>query len=106
MPYEDPDPIDPMTLHGVEIETEDGTAVYEMAECFVEEYTRLGFGADRILRMFNNKAYVGPFLALQALGEPVIRGLIDEFTQRRGGDREAPPMDKRADGSLALHVLE
>lgn len=106
MPYEDPDPTDPMTLHGVEIETEDGNAVYEMAECFVEEYTRLGFGADRILRMFRNRSYAGPFMALETLGETAIRELIDEFVQRRGGDRIAPPLDRRTDGSLALNVLE
>ena len=40
MPYGDPDHTDPLTLHGVVVETDDPTCVQEMAACFIEEYLR------------------------------------------------------------------
>ena len=67
MPYDDPDATDPMTLHGVVVETESDAAMRDMAECFVEEYIRSGFEADRILKMFQTQGYAGPFLAYQTL---------------------------------------
>lgn len=38
MPYDDPDPTDPMTLHSVVVETRDNSAMTDMAECFIDEY--------------------------------------------------------------------
>ncbi len=67
-----------MTLHGIAVETHDESAVREMAECFVVEFTRLGFDPNRILQLFKTPGYAGPFLAYRALGEDVIRALIDE----------------------------
>lgn len=77
MPYDDPDPTDPMTLHGFAFETEDGTAMRDMAACFVEEYARLGFAPGRIMRMFRTRTYAGPFLAYQTLGDAEIRALVE-----------------------------
>ena len=105
MPYHDPDATDPMTLHGVVIETNDDRAMYEMAECFVEEYIRLGFDTDRILRMFTTRGYAGPFLACQTLGERVIRSLIAEYMQRRGPLQHRNAVERRT-GGIALPVLD
>ena len=66
MPYDDPDPTDPMTLHGVAVETEDDGPMIDMAACFVEEYLRSGFDADRVLGVFKTQGYAGPFLAFHA----------------------------------------
>jgi len=84
MPYEDPDPTDPMTLHGVEIETESDEAMVEMAICFIEEYARLGFDAGRIERLFRTRGYAGPVMALKVLGEDRIRKLVAEEVALRG----------------------
>ena len=84
MPYEDPDPTDPMTLHGVVVETESDEAMVEMAVCFIEEYVRLGFDADRVLRMFHTQGYAGPAMAFDVLGEESIRVLIAEEVALRG----------------------
>ncbi len=85
MPYDDPDATDPMTLHGVVVETQNDNAMREMAECFVEEYIRSGFDADRILRMFKTQGYAGPFLAYQTIGEEVIQSIIVEMFALWGG---------------------
>jgi len=76
-----------------------------MAECFVEEFLRLGFSPDRILGLFRDPFYLGPNLALQHRGEPHIRQLISATFARwgrpvvwpddaQGGSRSpAPPVE-------------
>jgi hypothetical protein len=93
MPYNDPDPTDPMTLHGVAVETDDPSAMREMAGCFIDEYLRMGYHADRLLGMFKIPQYAGPYMAFQALGEDAIVQLIDEIAARWGGRRAANPLN-------------
>ncbi len=104
MPYDDPDASDPMTLHGVVVETENDSAMRDMAECFVEEYLRNGFDADRIMRMFKTQGYAGPFLAFQTLGEATVRRMIDERISLRGGRATVAVADSR--GGISLPILE
>lgn len=108
MPYDDPDPTDPMTLHGVGVETDDENAMVEMAQCFIEEFARMGFSADRLLRMFTHPGYAGPHLAYRHLGEERIRGLIhDELDLRNVGavDQDAL-VEVDASGAMKLRVLD
>lgn len=100
MPYTDPDPTDPMTLHGVAVETEDPAVQSEMACCFIEEYLRMGYGRDRVLSMFKIPAYAGPFMAYQALGERELIRLIEGFAERWGGKRDQGIVGRDADGNV------
>ncbi len=108
MPHDDPAATDPLTLHGVVVETEDGSAMREMAECFVEEYLRGGFDAQAVLQMFKTRGYAGPFLACQTLGEDVIRKIIDEQLALRNRHRatgchaQAEDADRTGDTSLPV----
>ena len=104
MPYDDPDPTDPMTLHAQEFET-DSAAIHDMAECFVEEYVRLGMSPDLVLQMFRTQGYAGPFLAYRVLGEEAIWALIDEIVQRWGGRAPGLGLDRMANGDVSLPVL-
>ena len=106
MPYEEPDPTDPMTLHGVSCETDSDQAHREMSACFVEEYLRLGFSREQILEMFQTKGYAGPHLAYQILGKEVIASLIDEYTLRWGPRQRNQVIDRNADGDVVLPILE
>ncbi len=106
MPYDDPDPTDPMTLHGVAVPTEDDRAMHRMAECFVEEFARLGFDAEQILRVFETRGYAGAFLAYQTLGEDTIRTLIDEQMSLRNHSPSPKPGERAANGEISLPVLE
>ena len=106
MPYEEPDPTDPMTLQGMVFETEDDQATHDMAECFIEEYIRLGSSAAQIMKMFQTSDYAGPHLAYQVLGEKTITSLIDEIAQRWGPRQPRKPVDRNADGDVILPVLE
>jgi hypothetical protein len=94
MPYEDADPQDPMLLVGVELP---GSAAQqrEMAAVFAEEFARMGFDSERILRLFMSPAYAAAHRAYNDLGEREIRALVREACEVWGRvrivDREAPP---------------
>ncbi len=105
MPFDDPDATDPMTLHGVVVETDGDAAMREMAECFVEEYIRSGFDADRIMKLFTTQGYAGPFLAYQTLGEDVIQRIIDEQVSLRGDRLPEAPCVPDPNGQISLPVL-
>jgi hypothetical protein len=106
MPYNDPDATDPMTLTGVELDVEEAGAVAEMADCFIEEFVRLGYGPDAILEMFVSGAFAGPSLALRQLGRPDIESRIRMHAHLRGPGRGRIPVDQLPGGTVSLPVIE
>ena len=110
MPYDDPDPADPMTLHGVLLDADEPPpreAIREMAACFVDEYARLGFDRERILRMFTTKGYAGPNMAYERLGETEVCGLVDDVLARWGPMKKVEPLFQRTTrGEFSLSVVE
>ena len=72
---------DPLELVGVQMkEGPDEQALEEMALCFIEEYARMGWDGDRILKLFRNQFYRGPNQVLRAKGEEFIRDRIEKIT--------------------------
>ena len=108
MPYGDPDHTDPMILSGVVLEDVGAPpeeAVREMAECFIDEYARLGFDADRILHMFNTRGYAGPYMATTVLGKDRIRELVETVLARWGGRRDSAVGRVTGNQKVSLTVL-
>ena len=83
MPYDDPDPADPNILVGVVLPA-DRDAVREMAYVFAEEFARMGFDEQQLLRLFKNPFYAGAHQAYCALGEEAIRRIISECVNAWG----------------------
>lgn len=106
MPYAEPDPTDPMTLHAIEVETENPESIREMAACFIEEFVRLGVSADRVFEMFTNGSFAGPALAHRLLGEEVISDLIAEQFALRGPRGSRVVTEQAPDGRVSLPILE
>ena len=78
------DPEDPMALVGVGLEEDpDDEALTEMACSFVEEYARMGWNGEQILRLFRSPLYRGPHRILRAKGEDFVRGLIEAVDEMR-----------------------
>ena len=77
MPYQDPDPTDPNMLVGVVLPA-DAEASRDMAYVFAEEFVRLGYDRDRLLRIFKNSFYAGAYGTYQTLGETEVLSIIDE----------------------------
>ena len=78
------EPEDPLALVGVVLERgPDDGALTEMAWCFVEEYVRMGWSGERIMRLFRNPFYRGPHQILRMKGEDFVRGLIETVDGKR-----------------------
>jgi hypothetical protein len=71
---------DPMELSGVELDGDPEV----MLDCIVEEYARMGEGADVILRMFNDPDYQGPYGLTKAFGRDYIRLRVEGILRRCG----------------------
>ena len=110
MPKDEFDFEDPFELNGMAFLTQEDTT-NDMAECFIEEFMRLGYNHKQVLALFRNPQYVGPHLALEKRGEPFVRELITEVFARWGRPvvwgsscssrrEEAPTENPQADQSL------
>lgn len=77
MPKHETDPEDPMELCGVGLLTAEDTSE-AMTECFIEEFLRLGYDAERLLALFRNPFYTGVNMVLQNRGEAFVRRKIAE----------------------------
>jgi len=83
MPKDEFDFEDPMELNGMAFATAEDTTDL-MAECFVEEYMRLGHNHKQILALFRNSYYIGMHMVLEKRGEPFVKNLITEIFARWG----------------------
>ena len=95
MPYDDPDPQDPMLLVGVALPADAG-AQREMACAFAEEFARLAYDGTEILELFKNPFYAGAHGAYLGLGEDAVEAIIAEtvavWGQMRLVDLDAAPL--------------
>ncbi|MHB1306005.1 MAG: hypothetical protein ACYC23_02860 [Limisphaerales bacterium] len=83
MPKDEFDFEDPFQLNGMAFLTQEDTT-NDMAECFTEEFMRMGYSHQQVLALFRNPHYLGPHMAFEKRGEPFIRGLIAEVFARWG----------------------
>jgi len=77
MPYNDPDPTDPNVLVGVVLPA-DAEAMRDMAYAFAEEFVRMGYDKQQLLRVFQSPFYTGAHGAYRTLGDAEILAIIDE----------------------------
>jgi hypothetical protein len=83
MPKNEFDLDDPLELNGVALYTQEDTS-REMAECFVEEFLRLGYNHKQLLALFRNPHYFGMNMVLLNKGEPFVKEIILEVFARWG----------------------
>ena len=89
MPKDEFDFEDPFELNGMAFMTHEDTT-NDMAETFIEEFMRMGYGHKQLLALFRNPHYLGPNMALEKRGEPFIRDLVAEVFARWGKQVEWP----------------
>lgn len=89
MPKDEFDFDDPMELNGVALACEQDTTG-EMADCFIEEFMRLGYNAKQILALFRNPHYVGMHLVVRLRGEAFVCERIAEIFARWGRRVSSP----------------
>lgn len=83
MPKDEFDFEDPFELNGMAFLSHEDTTD-SMAECFTEEFMRMGYNHKQVLALFRNPQYLGPHMAFEKRGEPFIRDLIADVFARWG----------------------
>lgn len=81
MPMGEADPQDPMQRVGVCVPVADEAPLREMAECFAEEFLRLGHCEGDVLALFKDPFYAGPHEAYRNLGDDWIREMIHKYAR-------------------------
>jgi len=70
---------DPFEMVGVVLpELMDDAALTEMACCFVEELARMGYGREKLMRVFRDPFYKGPHAVYRSKGEEFVRALVEQ----------------------------
>lgn len=100
MPKDEFDFEDPLELNGVAFLTEEDTSA-EMAECFAEEFMRMGYNHKQVLALFRNPHYVGPNMVLANKGEPFVRDIIAGTFARWGRPIQWPATTAAIDHSIS-----
>jgi hypothetical protein len=75
MPHDEFADEDPMGLVGMVMPGEPGQ-LEAMAECFVEEYVRLGWDEPRLMTLFVNPMFLATHRVYRQKGEAYVRELI------------------------------
>ena len=68
---------DPMELMGMVMPGDENT-LEEMAECFIDEYARLGWGERQILALFVSPMFMATHRVYRTKGEDYVRDLIQK----------------------------
>jgi hypothetical protein len=77
---------DPMELVGIVIPGEPGE-LEAMAECFVEEYVRLGWDERRLMTIFHSPMFLATHRIYRQKGEDWVRALIRQTLAKWGRAR-------------------
>ncbi len=89
MPHKEFADEDPMELVGVVVPAEAGQ-IEAMAECFVEEYVRMGWDERRLMPLFRSPQFLATHRIYREKGEAYVRELIRSTRAKWGfADREA-----------------
>ncbi len=102
MPKDEFDFEDPFELNGMAFLSHEDTT-NDMAECFTEEFMRMGYSHLQVLALFRNPHYLGPNMAFEKRGEPFIRDLIADVFARWGKVVTWPVADA---GSIRAPLVE
>ena len=81
------DPEDPFALVGVVLPPPSDDDLAEMGRCFVEEFARMGWSPELMLRVFRSPFYRGPHAVYHRRGEEFVRGLIRQVGRQPEASR-------------------
>lgn len=72
------EPDDPVEMMGLQLAGQSEAQLRDMALCFAEEFIREGWDEERLLKLFKNPFYKGPYLVFRQKGDPFVRSVILE----------------------------
>lgn len=83
MPKNEPSISDPLELIGVTVPTGESELLF-MAECFIEEYIKIGYSDTQIMNFFQNPFFRGTHIIYQYKGEKFVQDLIQTAREKWG----------------------
>jgi hypothetical protein len=89
MPKNEPDESDPLELELVGVRDDTGTATRVMAECFADEFLRLGYTPGDVMDLFRQPEHALPHRAWNELGEVAVFAMVQELAEQRARIRAA-----------------
>ena len=112
-PPRQPSSDDPMELVGVALPA-DEEAVREMAYTFAEEFSQLGYGEKRLMKLFRGPSYAAAHQAWLALGDDEVQRIVKECVAVfgsvrfvvRGPRRRLPVLDASSAPPPGRHASE
>ncbi len=102
------EPDDPMELVGVSLPA-DEESIKEMAYTFAEEFAQLGYGEQRLLKIFRSPSYAAAHQAWLALGEDEVQRIVKECVAVFGSVRfvvQVPDVTRPDDSPPARRLPE
>lgn len=72
------EPDDPVEMIGIQLPNQTEEQLRDMALCFAEEFVREGWSEERLLKMFKDPFYQGPYMAWKQKGDEYVQSVIDE----------------------------
>jgi hypothetical protein len=78
MPAKDPDSTDPLGLNAVGVPDETGEGTRQMAECFAEEFLRLGHGPEQVIELFRSPRHRLAHHAWTVLGAQSVTEIVTQ----------------------------
>ena len=69
---------DPMEMIGIQFPHQSEKELRDMALCFAEEFVREGLDQEKLLKMFKNPFYQGPYMVWEQKGDVFVQSVIDE----------------------------
>jgi len=103
MPKHELDPEDPLEAVAVALPSDEDTLI-PMAECFIEEFMRMGYSPEQIAGLFANPLYAGPLVVTRRHGTAFVHQLIAETFARWGRAPGCHP--ERSEGSPSCRPPE
>jgi hypothetical protein len=94
-----------MMLVGIELPA-GAESFLETARVLAEEYARMGFGEERLMRLFQDPFYAGAHRAYRALGEERVRAIVRELLRVWGAVRFRDLDSDPESGLITLPVLD
>ncbi|MCA9404997.1 MAG: hypothetical protein KC684_00535 [Candidatus Omnitrophica bacterium] len=69
---------DPIEMIGIQLPNQTEEQLRDMALCFAEEFVREGWSEEKLVKMFKNPFYQGPYMVWKQKGDAYVKSVIKD----------------------------
>jgi hypothetical protein len=78
MAHKDNEADDPVEMIGIQLSHQTEEQLRDMALCFAEEFVRGGWSAEKLMKIFKNPFYQGPYMVWKQKGDDYVQSVIND----------------------------